>query len=134
MLDTAQVGHPGMSQQTMMLGEAAALSQELRDVSPRNSASKGEAMRDTHHHKTHKPTKAAIPSSEDMSLMPPRDAPHEPRDVPLTWSDGIQRRDVPLEGLHNEALHIDPQPHLDLNIMGRHHLPLHGPAAHRLGH
>uniref|UniRef100_A0A6U4L4P7 Uncharacterized protein n=1 Tax=Hemiselmis andersenii TaxID=464988 RepID=A0A6U4L4P7_HEMAN len=132
MLDTAQVGHPGMATQTMMLGEAAALSQELQDVSPRGHAQKGEAMKDKRqkHHKT----KAAIPSSEDMGLLPPRDPPHEPRDVPLTWSDGVQRRDVPLEGLHNDALHIDPQPHLDLNIMGRHHLPLHGPAGHRMGH
>uniref|UniRef100_A0A7S0YL60 Uncharacterized protein n=1 Tax=Hemiselmis tepida TaxID=464990 RepID=A0A7S0YL60_9CRYP len=134
MLDAGQVGHPGMPTQTMLLGEAVALSQELRDVSPRNASHKGESMKDTHHSKAHSSKTAAIPSSVDMNLLPPRDPPHERHDVPLTWSDGVERRDVSLEGLHNEALHIDHQPHLDLNIMGRHHLPLHGPAAHRIGH
>jgi hypothetical protein len=44
--------------------------------------------------------------------------------LPEAWSDGVLKHDVSLEGQpqHHELL-FDHQPHIDLHIVGGHHLP-----------
>jgi len=129
MLDHINVSSPGAAAHTMF-AETVGLSQEVEATTMHhphpakgqemgNHGGKSTAKRD------HKGKKDEVPVDAPNYIY---------NSLPEAWSDGVLKHDVSLEGQpqHHEIL-FDHQPHIDLHIVGGHHLPFHG-VNHRVGH